>query len=92
MPSVLCVCREFTPGIKALGLLAYTSMVATHRDNHMMDKQDAKDTLTFVVVRLVTRAAKRAAEEEAAAGGTSVWTCVLVRPWRPSARKSRAVR
>ena len=31
-------------------------------------------------------------EEEAAAGGTSVWTCVLVRPWRPSARKSRAVR
>ena len=88
----MCVYREFTPGIKALGLLAYTSMVATHRDNHMMDKQDAKDALTFVVVRLVTRAAKRAAEEEAAAGGTSVWTCVLVRPWRPSARRSRAVR
>ena len=41
MPAVLCVYREFTPGIKAagcrlpallsqtLGLLAYTSMVAT---------------------------------------------------------------
>ena len=71
MPAVLCVYREFTPGIKALGLLAYTSMVATHRDNHMMDKQDAKDTLTFVVVRLVTRAAKRAVEEEAAMSGTS---------------------
>ena len=33
----------------------------------MMDEQDAMDTLTFIVVRLVTRAAKRAVEEEAAA-------------------------
>ena len=48
-------------------------MVVTHRDNRMMDEQDATDTLTFVVVRLVTRAAKRAVEEEAAADGTSVW-------------------
>ena len=40
-------------------------MVATHRDIHMMDKQDAAGTLTFVVVRLVTPAAKRAVEEEA---------------------------
>ena len=43
-------------------------MVATHRDIHMMDKQDATDMLTFVVVHLVTPAAKRAAEEEAPAG------------------------
>ena len=66
MPANLCVYREHTPGVKALGRLAYTSMVATHRDIHMMDKQDATDMLTFVVVHLVTPAAKRAVEEEAA--------------------------
>ena len=38
-------------------------------DIHMMDKQDAADSLTFVVVRLVTPAAKCAVEEEAAAAG-----------------------
>ena len=61
-------------------------MVATHRDIHMMDKQDATDMLTFVVVHLVTPAAKRAVEEEAAARRHGVWSCMLVRPWWPSAK------
>ena len=67
--AMLCIrknIKELTPASHRLTRTAFHSLRSGHNDS-CMDKDDATAVLKFVANKVATRAAKRAAEEEAAA-------------------------
>ena len=67
--AVVCIrknIKELTPASHRLTRTAFHSLRSGHNDS-CMDKDDATAVLKFVANKVATRAAKRAAEEEAAA-------------------------